>query len=366
MTSGIDAPERGHDAAAPGVKQTARGLFLTEPRRAEIREFELPEPKPDEAIVRVAGCGLCHTDVSFYSGAVKTRHPLPLILGHEISGTVERASAPFDALVGHRVIVPAVLPCGRCDLCEAGRDNACVAQAMPGNHIHGGFATHVVVPARHLVPLEFLNGHRLQDLAVIADAVTTPFQALNRARVQSGDLVIVIGVGGIGTFAVQIARALGAQVAAVDVADDHLARASALGAGWTFNPHTTDAKSIKATLLAASQISTARWRILEMSGTAAGQELAWSLLVPASTLGVIGFTMDRPEIRLSNLMAFDAVAFGSWGCSPRHYAEVIQMVLANRIRLEPFVEWHPLDEAPELLARIAAGEHLEKRPILMP
>ncbi|MBI1872681.1 MAG: 6-hydroxycyclohex-1-ene-1-carbonyl-CoA dehydrogenase [Acidobacteria bacterium] len=363
---GIDAPERGHDAAAPGVKQIARGLFLTEPRRLEIREFELPEPAPDEAIVRVAGCGLCHTDISFYTGAVKTRHPLPLILGHEVSGTVERASPPFDALIGHRVIVPAVLPCGHCDLCEAGRDNACASQTMPGNHIHGGFASHLVVPVRQLVPLEFLNGHRLEDLAVIADAVTTPYQAITRARVQSGDLVIVIGIGGIGTFAVQIARALGAQVAAVDVVDDRLARADALGARWTFNSRTTDGKTIKATLLIASHVSTARWRILEMSGTAAGQELAWSLLVPASTLGVIGFTRDRPEIRLSNLMAFDAVAFGSWGCSPRHYPEVVQMALTNRIRLEPFVECHPLDEAPELFARLATGEHPEKRPILIP
>lgn len=366
MTSGIDPRASEHDAAPAASTQAAKGLFLAEPNRLEIREFALPQPAPDEAVVRVAGCGLCHTDISFYTGAVKTRHPLPLILGHEISGTVERASPPFDALVGHHVIVPAVLPCGRCDLCEAGRDNACTAQVMPGNHIHGGFATHLVVPVRHLVPLEFLNGHRLQDLAVVADAVTTPYQALNRARVRSGDLAIVIGIGGIGTFAVQIARALGAQVAAVDVADDRLARADALGARWTFNARTIDAKTIKATLLNASHISTARWRILEMSGTAAGQELAWSLLVPASTLGVIGFTMDRPEIRLSNLMAFDAVAFGSWGCSPRHYPEVVQMVLMNRIRLEPFVEWHPLDEAPELFARLATGEHPEKRPILIP
>ncbi|MBI4477433.1 MAG: 6-hydroxycyclohex-1-ene-1-carbonyl-CoA dehydrogenase [Acidobacteria bacterium] len=366
MTTGAYTRRRALDEEQAMWKRTARGVFLVEPNRVEIRDFELPDPASDEAIVRVAGCGLCHTDISFYTGAVKTRHPLPLILGHEISGTVAHASPPFDVLIGHRVIVPAVLPCGRCDLCEAGRDNACTAQAMPGNHIHGGFATHVVVPARHLMPLEFLDGHRLPDLAVIADAVTTPYQALKRARVQSGDLVIVIGVGGIGTFGVQIARALGAQVAAIDVADERLAQADALGAQWTFNPRAIDAKTIKAKLLADTQVSTARWRILEMSGTVAGQELAWALLVPASTLGVIGFTMDRPEIRLSNLMAFDAVAFGSWGCSPRLYPEVIQMALSRRIQISPFVEPHSLDDAPDLFTRLANGEHRAKRPVLLP
>jgi 6-hydroxycyclohex-1-ene-1-carbonyl-CoA dehydrogenase len=89
---------------------------------------------------------------------------------------------------------------------------------MPGNDLHGGFATHVVVPARHLVPLPAdLGGLSLEELSVVADAVTTPYQALLRAGVAKGDFVAVIGAGGIGTYAVQIARAFGAEVAAVDV-----------------------------------------------------------------------------------------------------------------------------------------------------
>lgn len=345
------------------------GLFLTAPGELQLRPFDLRDPQPGEARVKVAGCGLCHTDISFYSGSVPTRHPLPLILGHEIAGTVQAAPPPFDALVGRDVLVPAMLPCGRCDLCREGRENACQAQVMPGNHVDGGFATAVVVPAAHLVPIPADRaGYALAEIAVVADAVTTPYQALRRAGTTSGDLVVIVGVGGIGTYGVQIARALGANVAAIDVDPSKLDRLADFGVAWRFNPRKIEAGAIKKRLLKEAGVSTARWRILEMSGTAAGQEFAWALLPPAGTLGVIGFTMDRPSIRLSNLMALDATAFGSWGCSPRLYPAVLDLVLAGKIRVKPFIELRPLGDAVPLFASQAAGASGQsgRRAILVP
>jgi 6-hydroxycyclohex-1-ene-1-carbonyl-CoA dehydrogenase len=342
---------------------TSRGLFLTAPGAFALREFDIPAPADTEVIVRVAGCGLCHTDVSFATGAVRTRHPLPLVLGHEIAGTVETAGPAARELLGRSVLVPAVIPCGTCALCRAGRDTACQRQTMPGNDVHGGFATHVLVPARHLVALpDDLQGLALADLAVVADAVTTPLQAMKRACVQAGDLVVVIGAGGIGTFALQIARAYGAVVAAVEVDPVKLDRARDLGARWAFDPTAVDARTVKKTLMNESDAPTVRWRILEMSGTARGQEFAWSLLPPAGTLGVIGFTMDKPDVRLSNLMALDATAFGSWGCSPRHYREAVDLVLSGAVQVTPFIEHHALDEGPGLFA----VPHGIKRPVLVP
>jgi 6-hydroxycyclohex-1-ene-1-carbonyl-CoA dehydrogenase len=344
-----------------------RGLFLTAPRTFEFRPFSPELVRPGDVCVRVAGCGLCHTDVSFYSGAVRTRHQLPLILGHEIAGTVIEALPPYEALVGREVLVPAVIPCGACDLCRAGRDNACQSQIMPGNHEHGGFASHVVVPGRAVVPVpEGRGGYRLAELAVIADAVTTPYQALVRAGTSAGDLVIVIGVGGIGSYAVQIGRALGAQVAAIDIDPARLDQAGDLGAEWRFDPrHTTPAAIRKA--LGETGVITSRWRIVEMSGTAAGQELAWGLMAPACTVGIVGFTMDKPVVRLSNLMAFDATAFGNWGCSPRLYPAVVDLVCSGRVRLGPLIEPRPLDEAPVLFERAVDGHGgASRRAILIP
>lgn len=352
------------------MAKKARGLFLTAPGQVEVREFDPPEPGPGEVRVRVAGCGVCHTDVTFASGAVRPHHPLPLILGHEVAGFVEHAGPGAEGLVGRAVIVPAVWPCGRCDLCQAGRDTACQAQIMPGNHVHGGFATHLIAPAHLLVPIGDAGGgapldeRHLAELAVIADAVTTPYQALRRAGVEPGDLAIVIGIGGIGTFAVQIARALGATVVAIDVDPAKLDRAARLGARWCFNPAELDGRNIKQRLLAESGVSTARWRIFEMSGTAAGQELAWTLIPPAGTLAVVGFTMDRPAIRLSNLMALDATAFGTWGCSPRWYPAVVDLVRSGQIDVRSYVELHPLEDGVGFVT--GAAHAPARRPVLVP
>jgi len=103
-----------------------------------------------------------------------------------------------------------------------------------------------------------------------------------------------------------------------------------------------------------------------MSGTAAGQELAWSLLGPASTLGVIGFTMDKPSIRLSNLMALDATAFGSWGCSPALYPDALALVFSGKVTLRPFIERHPLADGAALLTELASHNGNGRRAILIP
>lgn len=352
------------DAADARQPSSRYGLFLTAPLALEFRDLSLPPLKRGDALVRVAGCGLCHTDIGFYSGAVRTKHDLPLVLGHEIAGVVEDVAGPAAQLIGRQVLVPAVMPCGECDLCLNGRQLACQHQRMPGNDIPGGFATHIVVPAAMLVPLpDDLGAHSLAELSVISDAVTTPYQAIQRACVNPGDLVIVIGVGGIGTYAVQIAQALGARVAAIDVDDEKVRRAALLGAAWQFNPRETDGRAIKKALLAESGVSTARWRILEMSGTAPGQELAWTLLPPAGTLGIVGFTMDKVSVRLSNLMALDATAFGNWGCAPARYPAVVDLVLSGKVQLEPFVEFHDLREGPALFAGSA---HAGRRAILVP
>jgi len=120
----------------------------------EHRALEAPAAAAGEAIVEVAGCGVCHTDLSYLYQGVKTHHDLPLVLGHEISGFVREVGVGVDpALVGRAVVVPAVLPCGECDLCRAGHRRICRKQVMPGNDRHGGYADHVLVPARYLCPV---------------------------------------------------------------------------------------------------------------------------------------------------------------------------------------------------------------------
>ncbi len=104
----------------------------------------------DEVFVRVAGFGVFHIDLGFFYEGVRTVKSLPLTLGHEISGVVEDAGSGSKNWIGKSVIVPAVMPCGECELCRKGRGTICRQQTMPGNHIDGGFASHVVVPRQYL------------------------------------------------------------------------------------------------------------------------------------------------------------------------------------------------------------------------
>jgi 6-hydroxycyclohex-1-ene-1-carbonyl-CoA dehydrogenase len=344
---------------------TAPGAPLEHrPRPAEA-------PGPGEATIEVAGCGVCHTDLSFLHDGVRTRSALPLVLGHEISGYVRDVGSGVDsALLGRAVVVPAVLPCGECDLCRAGRRSICRKQVMPGNDRHGGFASHVVLPARFICPAPeaVLQRHDLWELSVVADAVSTPFQAVRRSGLVAGDAALCVGVGGIGVYGVQIAAATGAKVVAIDIDDAKLAQARTAGAHATLNVAGVaipDARKQVKRIVEELGASPFLWKIFETSGTRAGQELAYSLLGYGATLSVVGYATGKIEICLSNLMAFDAVAQGNWGADPLVYPELLQWIGDGRIAVRPFVERHALGEINDVFDRAHHGK-LFKRAVLVP
>ncbi len=356
-----------------------RAFEMTAPREPlALVTRDVPELQPGQALVRVAGCGVCHTDLGFYYDGVRTRHALPLTLGHEISGVVEAVHGADAALVGAAVVVPAVMPCGACDPCRRGRGNICTRQVFPGNDLHGGFATHVVVPAAGLCRVPGFTGDAdaplgasgvaLRELSVLADAVSTPWQAIRRSGLGAGDFAVFVGAGGVGGFGVQLAAALGATVAALDVDDARLEALRAHGAAITLNVRGTDPKDVRKQLGAAAAERGAprtEWRIFETSGTAPGQALAFALLNHGAYLGVVGFTLATVEVRLSNLMAFDARAEGTWGCLPELYPSALELVLAGKVRIAPFVERHPLSTIGDVFEALHAG-HMRRRAVLVP
>ncbi len=346
-----------------------KALQLVAPRAPlELRDVPRPAPAADQVVVQVAGCGVCHTDIGFWKDGVPTRKAPPLTLGHEVSGSVVAAGAECRELVGREVIVPAVIPCGRCDLCRSGRGNVCRAQVMPGNDLDGGFAEFLAVPGRGLCPVTERGPYALADLSVVADAVTTPYQAVVRSGLARGDLAIVIGVGGVGGYAVQIAAALGAAVAAIDVDDARLSLLAAHGAGLAVNSATTPFKDLRARVRAFAAehgCGETGWKIFECSGHPAGQEAAWGLLTHAATLMVVGFTLEKVALRLSNAMAFDATIQGTWGCKPELYPEALALVTSGRVTLAPFIERHPLSAGADVLDAVVA-HRIAKRAILVP
>ena len=340
------------------------------PRQALTRfEFEIAPPGDDDVVVAIAGCGLCHTDLSFFTGDVAPRKKLPIVLGHEISGTIVAAGAAHRGLLDRQVIVPAVLPCGSCDMCRKGRGNACRSQLMPGNDFDGGFASHIVVPGRHVCPVpKDMGGHRLCELSVIADAVATPYQALKRSRLETGDVAVVVGVGGIGIYMVQVARSAGGRVVAIDVEDRKLETARHAGAEHAINARHLGEGDVRKEVkrwVEAQGLGAWGWKVFETSGTAAGQLTAYSLLTFAGTLGVVGFTMDKVNVRLSNVMAFDADIFGNWGCLPEYYPDIVRDVVAGRINVRDHIEEHPLDAINDVIP-LALEHRIERRVVFVP
>ena len=328
-----------------------------------------------EVIIQVAGCGVCHTDLGFFYDGVPTRRGFPLTLGHEISGVVVDAGAGADAWRGRSVVVPAVLPCGQCPACRAGRGQICPTQIFPGSDVHGGFASHVRLPVRGLCPVPDLADPGanpasldLADLSVIADAISTPYQAVVRSGLAAGDLAVFVGVGGVGGFGVQVAEALGAWVIAIDVSDARLSPIADHGAALTINPASVDVKELRKRIKAFAEsrgVPTWRTKIFETSGTPAGQSTAFALLVHGAYLSVVGYTPKAVELRFSNLMAFDATVQGNWGCLPELYPAIVDLVLSGRVQVRPFIERRPLSTINEVFAELhAAG--VNRRLVLIP
>ncbi|HUZ79942.1 MAG TPA: zinc-binding dehydrogenase [Thermoplasmata archaeon] len=336
-------------------------VFHGSGRPLVVGEVPRPVPGPDDALVKVAACGFCHTDLHYLDHAVPTAKSPPLILGHEISGVVEELGTGSSVRsIGDRVLVPSVLPCRNCEYCRSGRGNICPYLQMPGNHIDGGFAEYVRVPARDLVPLP--SDLNLASSAVIADALTTPYHAVvRRARVQSGDWVVVVGCGGVGINAVQFAAAVGASVIAVDLRAEKREAALRLGACEALDPREYPDLGREVRKRSGGGADVA----LEVVGTPETVSLALSTLRRGGRLCVVGYSDSVVPIPLNRLMFFEYEIVGSLGCRPVDYPRVIEMVRKGMVSLDAVVTATlPLDRIGEAAEDLRAGKGL--RTLIVP
>lgn len=338
------------------------------PGKLEKTEIDVPELKQGEVLVEVAGCGVCHTDLGYFYQGVPTVNKPPLTLGHEISGIVV---AGDERWIGKEVIIPAVMPCRQCDLCKIGRGNRCLAQKMPGNSmgIYGGFSSHIPVPSIDLCEVKDRGDIPLSNLAVVADAATTPYQAAKRADIQVGDNTIVIGVGGVGQYMVQILKALGANtVIAIDIDQERLDTMLKNGADFVVNSMGKTPRDISGEIKAYRKekgLPTPGWKIFESSGTKPGQELALALLSFIGKLMIIGYGPHKIEFSISRLMAFDAELIGTWGCLPEYYPIVLSMITNGKINFQEFVQTRPMSTIAEAFDE-AHKKSPDKRIVLVP
>jgi propanol-preferring alcohol dehydrogenase len=187
----------------------------------QMQEIPIPEIGERDVLVRVKAAGICHSDAHYRAGISPVR-PVPLTLGHEVAGVVEKIGSQVNSTrVGARVCLHYNISCGDCYHCSTGNDQFCEKVLMLGHYTNGGYAEYIRVPARNAIPLP--DEIPFEQGATLMCASATAFHALRKSRLKGGDTVAIFGAGGLGQSAVQLARAFGAvEVYAVDINEDKL------------------------------------------------------------------------------------------------------------------------------------------------
>ena len=325
-----------------------------------IEDIPVPEPGPGDVLVKVAACGVCHTDLHYLDHGTPTFKEPPLVLGHEIAGTLASPDPTGRLREGEPVLLPAVISCGRCVACRSGRENICENGVMLGNNIDGGYAEYLVVPAKDVFRLP--DEIPLVEGSIIADALTTPYHAvMNRGGVRPGDRVVVVGCGGVGLNVVQMAAAVGGRVVGVDVSPAKLEWAARLGAEATLDPTGSDRPDRALRELTDGGADVA----FEAVGRPDTQELAVGAVRTGGRIVFIGYSPDRMTLNAGRVMFRELELLGSLGCRPVDYPRVIEMVRQGRIRLTELVNRRfPLEDIDDAFDFLRSGESI--RSVVVP
>jgi len=351
-----------------------------------VENIREPKPRQGEVLVKVAACGVCHTDLHVMKGEVT--FPLPAVLGHEISGTVA-AVAPdvADARVGDRVIGSFIMPCGRCRHCVRGRDDLCetffALNRLKGvlydgetrlfreygsplaMYSMGGLAEYAVVPATSVFPLP--QGLDLHEACILGCAIPTAYGAVrHQADLAPGESVAVIGVGGVGSNIVQIARLFGAaEVIAVDINDEKLEAARSLGATHVVNASDDDPATMVRALTGGRGVDVA----FEALGRAETVLTAFNVVADGGRVVVVGIApgSEAVPIEITRLVRRSITLKGSYGGRMRaDVPELTRLAASGQIRTSQLItRRYSLDEVNDAYDALNRGEIIGRAIIVV-
>jgi propanol-preferring alcohol dehydrogenase len=337
-------------------------------RAARLRAFRqalavgqapIPEPEPDEVLLEVEACGVCHSDLHMVAGDwpdVAARMTLPAILGHEAVGrVVEKGRGVTGVSIGARVGVGWLHSvCGRCEHCEAGAENVCLERTVTSVDAPGGYAEFMRVRASQAVPIP--EGLSSAQAAPWFCAGLTAYHALQSAGVTAGQGVAIFGVGGLGHLAIQLAAGSGAEVVALDVSPAKLQLARAMG--------------VKEVLDASDPEAVRRLKdgggphvALVTAPSKAAYDLAVKTLRRRGTLMVVGLPKEDLTFFADDLAVGEFRILGSAVGTRQEMRDLLARVASGAARCE--VETWRLDEVNQVFDRLRRGDVLGRAVLEM-
>jgi alcohol dehydrogenase, propanol-preferring len=314
-----------------------------------LQDMPVPVPGEDEVLLKVECCGVCHSDLHIIDGdlpgfRVGTK-PM-LIPGHEVIGRVVQCGPGVSHLhIGDRVGVAwKYSACGKCEQCQEGYENLCAQGGVTGMTVDGGYAQFMKARASHalLIP----ESLRSDEAAPLLCAGVTSYRALKNAGTGAGQRVAVFGVGGLGHLAVQIARAMGAEVLALDIGEDKLALARQLGAVQAFDA--ANPESLKA-IRRLGGVHVA----IVTSAARAAYDAALKCLRPTGTLSVVGLPHEPLQVPALALVGGETRIVGSAVGTREDIREVLALAAKGQVKCH--IHTRPLAQANAVLDEMRRG-----------
>ncbi len=312
--------------------QNSLAAVLHEPGRLELVERPAPEPGPGEVLVEVGACAICGSDFHLIDGHVR-RAKYPVVPGHELMGVVSALGPGAEGVeVGARACIENHVHCGECYFCRMGRVNLCNNSRSIGMNVDGGYSRHVIAPAKSVLPLP----DALDDAtASVMQTLGTGYHVvMNRARLEAGESVAIIGMGPVGLCALAAAKYAGARVIAIDAVADRLEVAREMGADETIDVRAHDS-------VAAVQDFTGGHgadAVLEVVGGAQNKtmEQAFEMARKGGRIVVVGaFSVDAP-IPLEHLQHLEKEIIGSRG-HPDTFEVCIDLAARGELNVKPMI-----------------------------
>jgi len=328
----------------------------------EIEVRDVPEPTPGrgEVLVRVAGVGICGSELEAFATR-SPRRPPPLIMGHEFCGQVVMVDAEVSGIQpGERVVLNSLIACGACETCREGRPHLCPRREVFGMRRPGGFAELVSVPAVTVFPLP----EKVSPLeGALVEPLANAVHVFSLVQERLPETVVILGAGTIGLMCLQVARALGAfRLVAVDPSPARLEVAHRLGAEPIVNPRETSLRD------AIREFTRGRGAdvVVDAAGTPETRRDAVGIARPGGEVVWIGTHGDETALSGAEVVLGERRIQGSYAVTPRDLRKAIGLFAHGRIDVERWVRPFPLIEGARIFRELLTQPKAYVKAVLMP